>query len=68
MIPVLFTQGKVISRVQAPSGGAGADCTGYQQIGKVIYPSNPLQPWFDKTWRPEEIEEVKGKNAKLLRK
>jgi hypothetical protein len=33
----------------------------------VIYPSNPLQPWFDKIWQPEEIEEVKGRNAKLLR-
>ena len=31
-------------------------CTGFSAILRLY---GPLQPWFDKTWRPSEIELVK---------
>ncbi len=30
-----------------------------QGLVRVLRLYGPLEPWFDKTWRPGEIEEVK---------
>ena len=46
-----------------PKAPKGKDANWIQTVsGKGWYPAlrlyGPLQPWFDKTWRPSEIEEV----------
>jgi hypothetical protein len=47
--------GKAIRNVRQSAHPGGADKSWF--VFLCLY--GPEQPWFDKTWRPEEIEEMK---------